>query len=213
MRVRARARQRGVELPLVVSDHADWPELIDTIAATGAPEVWITHGREEALVHALTSRGPDRAAPCRSSVSRTRGTDRWSASPSLLDRLVYSAIAQRQIAAHRRLFPHHPRSRPRLCPGRSDRRPAAAPPAPPHPRRARRALRRSGAVPPVARLCRRQRRDRCAALARPPRRQPALARPRRRSPAALLGDHPQGRAGARPRLARRPRLPRAASRC
>ncbi len=57
MRVRARARQRGVELPLVVSDHADWPELIDTIAATGAPEVWITHGREEALVHALTSRG------------------------------------------------------------------------------------------------------------------------------------------------------------
>ena len=57
MRVRARARQRGVELPLVVSDHADWPELIDTIAATGAPEVWITHGREEALVHALPSRG------------------------------------------------------------------------------------------------------------------------------------------------------------
>jgi len=57
MRVRARARQRRVELPLVVSDHADWPELIDTIAATGAAEVWVTHGREEALVHALTRRG------------------------------------------------------------------------------------------------------------------------------------------------------------
>ena len=27
MRVRARARQRGVELPLVISDHADWREL------------------------------------------------------------------------------------------------------------------------------------------------------------------------------------------
>jgi putative mRNA 3-end processing factor len=57
MRVRARARQRGVELPLVVSDHADWPELIDTIAETGASEVWVTHGREDALVHALTIRG------------------------------------------------------------------------------------------------------------------------------------------------------------
>jgi putative mRNA 3-end processing factor len=57
MRVRARARQRGVELPLVVSDHADWPELIDTIAETGASEVWVTHGREDALVHALTMRG------------------------------------------------------------------------------------------------------------------------------------------------------------
>ena len=57
MRVRARARQRRVELPLVVSDHADWPELIDTIAETGASEVWVTHGREDALVHALTMRG------------------------------------------------------------------------------------------------------------------------------------------------------------
>jgi len=57
MRVRARARQRGVELPLVVSDHADWPELIDTITETGASEVWVTHGREDALVHALAMRG------------------------------------------------------------------------------------------------------------------------------------------------------------
>ena len=36
MRVRARARQRGVELPLVISDHADWDGLHATIAATGA---------------------------------------------------------------------------------------------------------------------------------------------------------------------------------
>ena len=36
MRVRARARQRGVELPLVISDHADWDGLTATIAATGA---------------------------------------------------------------------------------------------------------------------------------------------------------------------------------
>ncbi|MEM9027024.1 MAG: ligase-associated DNA damage response exonuclease [Pseudomonadota bacterium] len=53
MRVRGRARQRGVELPLVVSDHADWPELIATIVDTGAREIWVTHGREDALVHQL----------------------------------------------------------------------------------------------------------------------------------------------------------------
>jgi putative mRNA 3-end processing factor len=51
MRIRARARQRGVELPLVISDHADWDGLTATIKATGAGEVWVTHGEEEALVH------------------------------------------------------------------------------------------------------------------------------------------------------------------
>jgi putative mRNA 3-end processing factor len=57
MRVRARARQGGVELPLVISDHADWPGLTDTIAATGASEVWVTHGQEDALVHWARQRG------------------------------------------------------------------------------------------------------------------------------------------------------------
>ncbi len=50
MRIRQRAKQRGVELPLIISDHSDWDELIETIADTGASEVWVTHGREEALV-------------------------------------------------------------------------------------------------------------------------------------------------------------------
>ena len=50
MQVRARARQRGVELPLVISDHADWDELAQTIQAVAPGEVWVTHGREEALV-------------------------------------------------------------------------------------------------------------------------------------------------------------------
>lgn len=57
MRVRGRARQRGVELPLIVSDHVDWPELIATIAETNAEEVWVTHGRDDALVHHLASVG------------------------------------------------------------------------------------------------------------------------------------------------------------
>src|SRR5262245_49421721 len=51
MRVRARARQRQIELPLVISDHADWDGLTATIAATGAGEIWVTHGEEDALVH------------------------------------------------------------------------------------------------------------------------------------------------------------------
>jgi putative mRNA 3-end processing factor len=57
MRVRARARQRGVELPLVISDHADWDGLTATITATGAGEIWVTHGQEDALVHWCRSRG------------------------------------------------------------------------------------------------------------------------------------------------------------
>ncbi|KQZ82827.1 DNA ligase-associated DEXH box helicase [Mesorhizobium sp. Root157] len=50
MRIRQRARQRGVELPLIISDHCDWDELTATIRETGASQVWVTHGREEALV-------------------------------------------------------------------------------------------------------------------------------------------------------------------
>jgi len=53
MRVRQRARQRGVELPLVISDHADWDELLQTAQDVQAPEIWVTHGREEALIHAI----------------------------------------------------------------------------------------------------------------------------------------------------------------
>jgi putative mRNA 3-end processing factor len=49
MGVRARARQRAVELPLVISDHADWDELTGTIAELRPAQLWITHGREEAL--------------------------------------------------------------------------------------------------------------------------------------------------------------------
>ncbi len=57
MRVRQRAKTRGVELPLVISDHADWDDLNRTIDEVGAPEVWVTHGRDDALVHAMALRG------------------------------------------------------------------------------------------------------------------------------------------------------------
>ena len=57
MRIRARARQNGVALPLVISDHADWDGLTATVTATGAGEIWVTHGQEDALVHWCAMRG------------------------------------------------------------------------------------------------------------------------------------------------------------
>ncbi|MGF1554293.1 MAG: ligase-associated DNA damage response exonuclease [Paracoccaceae bacterium] len=59
MRVRQRAKQKGVELAMVISDHADWDELCATIEETGAGEVWVTHGAEEALCHWARGRGID----------------------------------------------------------------------------------------------------------------------------------------------------------
>jgi putative mRNA 3-end processing factor len=59
MRVRARARQRGVELPMVISDHVDWDELCQTCVETGASEIWVTHGAEDAIVHWCRERGID----------------------------------------------------------------------------------------------------------------------------------------------------------
>src|SRR4029079_13089022 len=57
MRIRGRARQHGVELPVIVSDHVDWPELIATVTEVGAEEIWVTPGREDALVHYLAMLG------------------------------------------------------------------------------------------------------------------------------------------------------------
>jgi putative mRNA 3-end processing factor len=57
MQIRARAKQRLVELPMVISDHADWDDLTRTMRETGAGEIWVTHGREEALVHFAAMNG------------------------------------------------------------------------------------------------------------------------------------------------------------
>jgi putative mRNA 3-end processing factor len=57
MTVKQRAKQRGVELPLVISDHADWDELTRTLEEVGAPEVWITHGNDDALAHWAAQKG------------------------------------------------------------------------------------------------------------------------------------------------------------
>ena len=62
MRVRARARQRAAELPLIISDHADWGELCATIEDVKAGQIWVTHGREDALVHHARGLGLDARA-------------------------------------------------------------------------------------------------------------------------------------------------------
>jgi putative mRNA 3-end processing factor len=62
MRTRARARQQLVELPLVISDHADWSELTRTVKDVQAREIWITHGETEALAHWCRTEGLDAKA-------------------------------------------------------------------------------------------------------------------------------------------------------
>ena len=72
MRVRARARQRGAELPLIISDHADWSELARHLKDVGAPKVWVTHGREEAGRCALMASTPKRCIAGREEEGETR---------------------------------------------------------------------------------------------------------------------------------------------
>jgi len=57
MRVKQRAKARGIELPLTISDHADWDELTATVTGIGTDEIWVTHGNEEALVYYATKQG------------------------------------------------------------------------------------------------------------------------------------------------------------
>lgn len=57
MRVRGVRRQRGYDRGFVLSDHADWPGLLETIAETGASRVLATHGYAEPLARYLSEQG------------------------------------------------------------------------------------------------------------------------------------------------------------
>jgi putative mRNA 3-end processing factor len=59
MRVRGVRRQRAYDRGFVLSDHADWPALLATIADTGASRVVATHGHAEPLARYLTGLGLD----------------------------------------------------------------------------------------------------------------------------------------------------------
>ena len=61
MRVRGVRRQRAYDRGFVLSDHADWPALLQTIADTGASRVLATHGHAEPLARFLRTRGVDSA--------------------------------------------------------------------------------------------------------------------------------------------------------
>ena len=57
MRVRGARRWKGVDRGFVLSDHADWPGLLDTIAATGARRVLATHGYSDVLARSCVELG------------------------------------------------------------------------------------------------------------------------------------------------------------
>ena len=57
MRVRGVRRQRAYDKGFVISDHADWPALLQTVADTGASRVLATHGHAEPLARHLATLG------------------------------------------------------------------------------------------------------------------------------------------------------------
>jgi putative mRNA 3-end processing factor len=59
MRVRGNRRRRGYDRGFVLSDHADWPDLLRTVADTQAEKVLVTHGYTDPLSHYLREWGVD----------------------------------------------------------------------------------------------------------------------------------------------------------
>ena len=57
MQLRGTRRRRGLDRGFVLSDHADWPGLLQAIAATRAERVVVTHGYTGPLVRYLSERG------------------------------------------------------------------------------------------------------------------------------------------------------------
>jgi putative mRNA 3-end processing factor len=74
MRVRGVRRQRAYDRGFVLSDHADWPAVIETIADSGASRVLATHGHAEPLARFLREQGVD-AAVIRTAWEHEGGTD------------------------------------------------------------------------------------------------------------------------------------------
>ncbi len=57
MCIKQRVKQNLVEVPMIISDHADWDELTSTIKLSGAENIWITHGRDDGLMYWCKSQG------------------------------------------------------------------------------------------------------------------------------------------------------------
>ncbi|MBA4111348.1 MAG: DNA ligase-associated DEXH box helicase [Leptothrix sp. (in: Bacteria)] len=57
MQLRGTRRRRGLDRGFVLSDHADWPGLLEAVQATRAPRVIVTHGYVEPLVRYFGEQG------------------------------------------------------------------------------------------------------------------------------------------------------------
>jgi putative mRNA 3-end processing factor len=62
MQVRGARRRRSVDAGFTLSDHVDWPQLLEAVGATGAERVWVTHGFTGPVVRWLTEQGLDARA-------------------------------------------------------------------------------------------------------------------------------------------------------
>lgn len=63
MQIRGNRRRRGYERGFVLSDHADWKDLVSTILSTGASRVLLTHGNTDALERYLREEKNIRCEP------------------------------------------------------------------------------------------------------------------------------------------------------
>ncbi|MNL24568.1 hypothetical protein D3C87_1460100 [compost metagenome] len=57
MQVRGARRWRSADAGFAISDHADWPGLLDTVKATGAEKVYVTHGQTAVFTKYLNEIG------------------------------------------------------------------------------------------------------------------------------------------------------------
>lgn len=62
MMIRGARRRRSVDRGFVLSDHADWPGLLSAIDATGAGQIWLTHGYTSVVTRWLRDQGRDARA-------------------------------------------------------------------------------------------------------------------------------------------------------
>jgi putative mRNA 3-end processing factor len=59
MQLRGTRRRRTIDRGFPLSDHADWPGLLETVRATGAQHVWVTHGHAATFARYLRETGVD----------------------------------------------------------------------------------------------------------------------------------------------------------
>jgi putative mRNA 3-end processing factor len=57
MRIRGNRRRRSVDRGFVLSDHSDWDGLVETITATAAEKIAVTHGYATEMARWLNEGG------------------------------------------------------------------------------------------------------------------------------------------------------------